>query len=349
MEWSAGGERTLLAVGSPRSAVLAGAPLTWADVRSARWGVVVATFTSELPRSVVRCRTVLSTERWSGGAVPRRKLLAATSPAPRLPEAGDRPTAPDVILSVRGLSVCYPATDGDRIAVHDVSLRVVAGETLGIVGESGSGKTAIARAVLGILRGGHIAGGHILLAGKDITGIAGFSPDMRAGLHISYIAQEPHASLDPTWRVGSLVAESLRRHRGLGRRAAWQAAIELFQRVHLDDPETVARKHPHELSGGMAQRVAIARALGSSPRLLVADEPTTALDVTVQAGILDLLRGIQADTGMAMLLITHDWGVVADICDPRRGAPRRRGGGGSRGGRAVRRRPARVHPLAAGR
>ena len=274
---------------------------------------------SAIGLTVIACGLVgdglrdVTTERWSG--VEQRKRPRAGIPAPALTAADASPGARDAILSVQRLSVRYPADGGDRTAVRDVSLHVSAGETLGIVGESGSGKTAIARAVLGILRGGAVTGGHVFFDGKDITGISGFSPDARAGLRIGYIAQEPHASLDPAWRVGSLVAESLRRHRGLGRRPAWHAAIELFERVQLDDPAAVARKYPHELSGGMAQRVAIARALTSSPRLLVADEPTTALDVTVQAGILDLLRDLQADTGMALLLITHDWGVVADICD----------------------------------
>jgi peptide/nickel transport system permease protein len=257
----------------------------------------------------------LAAERWAGGAGRRPKRPQAAAPAEHLTALSAGPTAPDAILTVHGLCVCFAAAGGDRIAVRDVSLHVSAGETLGIVGESGSGKTSIARAVLGILPGGHITGGHIVVNGQDITGIARFSPDARAALRIGYIAQEPHASLDPAWRVGSLVAESIRRHRGLSRRAAWQAAIELFSQVQLDDPAAVAHKYPHELSGGMAQRVAIARALTCRPRLLVADEPTTALDVTVQAGILDLLRSLQASTGMALLLITHDWGVVADICD----------------------------------
>jgi peptide/nickel transport system permease protein len=205
----------------------------------------------------------LTTERWSG--VPQRKRPPAGTPAAPLTAVDASPGAEDAILSVQRLSVRYPAAGGDRIAVRDVSLHVSAGETLGIVGESGSGKTAIARAVLGILRGGTVTGGRVIFDGKDITGIAGFSPDARAGLRIGYIAQEPHASLDPAWRVGSLVAESLRRHRGLGRRPARQAAIELFEQVQLDDPAAVAHKYPHELSGGMAQRVAIARALTSSP------------------------------------------------------------------------------------
>jgi peptide/nickel transport system permease protein len=139
--------------------------------------------------------------------------------------------------------------------------------------------------------------------------------DQRAVLRTGYIAQEPHASLDPTWRTGPLIAESVRRHRGVSRAEARRITTGLLEQVHLPDPAGVARKYPHELSGGMAQRVAIARALACQPRLLIADEPTTALDVTVQAAILDLLRELQAETGMGILIITHDWGVVADICD----------------------------------
>ncbi|MFC7266728.1 ABC transporter ATP-binding protein [Streptomyces lutosisoli] len=170
-------------------------------------------------------------------------------------------------------------------------------------------------AVLGILHGGRTTGGRVLLDGEDITDIAGFSPARRAALRIGHIFQEPHASLDPAWRVGDLIAESLQHHHGLDRATARQDAIDLLTRVRLREPEAVARRYPHELSGGMAQRVAIARALACRPRLLIADEPTTALDVTVQAEILDLLHGIQARTGMAVALITHDWGVVADLCD----------------------------------
>jgi peptide/nickel transport system permease protein len=135
------------------------------------------------------------------------------------------------------------------------------------------------------------------------------------GKQIALISQEPMASLNPVFRVGWQLAESLRRHQSLSRRAARVEAVELLRRVQLPDPEVVARRYPHELSGGMAQRVAIARALAGKPRLLIADEPTTALDVTVQAEILELLRGLQREHGMAILLITHNWGVVADICD----------------------------------
>ncbi|MEU9456625.1 dipeptide/oligopeptide/nickel ABC transporter permease/ATP-binding protein [Streptomyces sp. NPDC048277] len=255
----------------------------------------------------------LVTERWSGTTrpVPPPRVVVDRRPA----AAPSDTTDDDTVLRVEDLSIRYPSAEGHRTVVHGVNLALRAGETLGLVGESGSGKTAIARAVMGILVGGEIEAGRVGLAGQDITGIAHFAPAQRSRLRMGYVSQEPHASLDPSWRVGHLVAEALRRHRGLTAAQAREAAIALFDQVRLEDPEAVARRYPHELSGGMAQRVAIARALACRPRLLIADEPTTALDVTVQAEILDLLRGIQAETGMALLLITHDWGVVADLCD----------------------------------
>jgi len=259
----------------------------------------------------------IDTERWGiprrrPPKRPRRPRSRGASVTQGGPSMGvDDSSMPFDLLRIEDLSVAY----GAREVVSGVSCHLRYGETLGVVGESGSGKTAIARAVLGVLNGGTVTGGQIVLDGRDITDIAGYTPDQRASLRTGYIAQEPHASLDPTWRVGSLIAESVRRHRGVSRAEARRITIGLLAQVHLRDPETVARKHPHELSGGMAQRVAIARALACQPKLLIADEPTTALDVTVQAAILDLLREIQADTGMGILLITHDWGVVADICD----------------------------------
>jgi peptide/nickel transport system permease protein len=253
----------------------------------------------------------LDTERWGGTRPrpPKRRRRAAPT-AHRHPSMTVDESS-TTLLRIEELSVAY----GEREVVSRVSCHLRSGETLGVVGESGSGKTAIARAVLGVLNGGTVTGGRIVLDGRDITDIASYAADQRASLRTGYIAQEPHASLDPTWRAGPLIAESVRRHRGVSRAEARRIATGLLEQVHLPDPAGVARKYPHELSGGMAQRVAIARALACQPRLLIADEPTTALDVTVQAAILDLLREIQADTGMGILFITHDWGVVADLCD----------------------------------
>ncbi|MFT4210328.1 MAG: ABC transporter ATP-binding protein, partial [Microbacterium sp.] len=243
---------------------------------------------------------------------PRRPGHRHAAPAPVVaaPVAADGP-----LLQVRGLEISYGRPDDPTRVVHGIDLTVDAGETVGLVGESGSGKTATARAILGILRGGRITGGRVVLDGADITGIGDFSPAQRTRLGIGYIAQEPHLALDPNWTVGGQLVEALRHVRPtLSKADAREKALDLLRSVRLRDVETVMRKYPFELSGGMAQRVVIARALCEDPKLLVADEPTTALDVTVQAEILDLLRDIQRRTGMAVLIITHDWGVVADLC-----------------------------------
>jgi peptide/nickel transport system permease protein len=200
--------------------------------------------------------------------------------------------------------------------VHDVSFDVARGETVGIVGESGCGKTMTAMSILGLLpNGGEISDGRIVFDGRDLASMTEKQLREIRGKQIALISQEPMVSLNPAFRVGWQLAHCVRIHHGVSRREAERRAVALLERVHLPDPATVARRYPHELSGGMAQRVAIARALSGDPRLLIADEPTTALDVTVQAEILQLLREIQQEQGMAILLVTHDWGVVADICD----------------------------------
>jgi peptide/nickel transport system permease protein len=233
------------------------------------------------------------------------------------------PAADTALLSVRGLSVSRRGRAGSTPVVDDVSFDVLPGETLGLVGESGCGKTVTALAILRLLpaslavtsgQAGWAAGGAdqdgpdlLRLSGREFGGLRGSA--------LGYVSQEPQASLDPTGTVGSQLAEVVRRHDRAGRSAALARAAELLRQVELPDPEWTARAYPHELSGGMAQRVALALALAGRPRLLIADEPTTALDVTVQAELLALLRRLQRETGMAILLITHDWGVVADICD----------------------------------
>jgi peptide/nickel transport system permease protein len=227
---------------------------------------------------------------------------------------------PGVLLSVDGLSVSFssrsPATSPATRVVESVSFDVAEGETVGIVGESGSGKTVTTSAILGLLPGGgRIDEGRILFSGQDLAALPEEKLRAVRGREIAIVSQEPMISLDPAFRVSSQLEEALRHHRGLARRAARARAIELLASVHLPDPEAVARQYPHQLSGGMAQRVAIARALAGEPKLLIADEPTTALDVTVQAEILDLLRELRAVRGMSILLVTHDWGVVADLCD----------------------------------
>jgi peptide/nickel transport system permease protein len=231
--------------------------------------------------------------------------------APEPPEC-----RPGTLLSVEGLTVSFPSGHGRIRVIDGVSFDVVEGETVGIVGESGSGKTVTTSAVLGLLPGGgQIDQGRIVFSGRDLVGLPEEELRQVRGREIAVVSQEPMISLDPSFRVGWQLAEALRHHLGLSRRAARSRAVELLASVHLPDPEAVARRYPHELSGGMAQRVAIARALAGEPRLLIADEPTTALDVTVQAEILDLLRELSSTRGMAVLLVSHDWGVVADVCD----------------------------------
>jgi oligopeptide/dipeptide ABC transporter ATP-binding protein len=249
----------------------------------------------------------------------RPVVPAVTSSPPAVPgPATVNGAAP--LLSVRGLTIAVPGPDGPVTVVRDVDFDVAAGECVGLIGESGSGKTMIARSLLGLLpAGGAVTAGHALFrdrSGSTTVDLARLGEREFAairGRRIGLVSQEPSSSLDPSFRVGSQLAEVIRRHEPMSRRQARARVLELLATVRLADPERVARQYPHELSGGMAQRVSIALALAGNPALLVADEPTTALDVTVQAEILDLLRDLQARLGMAVLLVTHDWGVLADL------------------------------------
>jgi peptide/nickel transport system permease protein len=202
------------------------------------------------------------------------------------------------------------------MVVEDASFDINAGETVGLVGESGCGKTITAISMLGILpSGGSVVSGRVIFDGRDLTSATESELRRVRGKEIAFVSQEPMISLNPAFRVGVQLRDALRRHLHCSRRQARVRALSLLTQVHIPDPERVARLFPHELSGGMAQRVAIARALAGEPKLLIADEPTTALDVTVQAEILQLLRELKERLGMALLLVTHDWGVVADSCD----------------------------------
>jgi peptide/nickel transport system permease protein len=223
--------------------------------------------------------------------------------------AGDGAAA---MLSVRGLTV---GLDG-RTVVRDVNLDVAAGEVVGIVGESGCGKTMTARAILGLLpAGGTVTAGGVVFNGEDLTELGDKQLNRVRGAGIAFISQDPASSLDPLFTVGSQLREVIRRHHPQPRRQAHAEAQRLLRMVRLPDPVDVLRRRPGQLSGGMAQRVCIAMALAAKPQLLIADEPTTALDVTVQSEILALLRDLQHRLGMAVLLITHDWGVLADVCE----------------------------------
>jgi len=222
------------------------------------------------------------------------------------------------LLEVRDLRTTFTAGDGaPLVAVDGVSFSVGAGETLAIVGESGSGKSVTALSIMRLLPAGvgRIASGTIRLAGRDLTALS--EDEMRdvRGRHIGMIFQEPMTSLNPVHTVGAQVAEVVERHEGLTRDRALAHAVEMLALVGIPEPQRRAGSYPHQLSGGMRQRVMIAMALACRPSVLIADEPTTALDVTIQAQMLDLMEDLQARFGMALVFITHDLGVVATIAD----------------------------------
>ncbi|PPL20397.1 dipeptide/oligopeptide/nickel ABC transporter permease/ATP-binding protein [Microterricola pindariensis] len=221
------------------------------------------------------------------------------------------------LLVVDSLVVGYPLPDGELKRVVDgVSLSVNEGEVLGLVGESGSGKTQTAFAILGLLpEEAQIAGGALFFRGEDLIGMPEKARVKLRGKSIAYIPQEPMSNLDPAFRVGFQLVEPMRAQLGLSKSEATKQALELLARVGIPDPKRTFDAYPHQISGGMAQRVLIAGAISCNPDLLIADEPTTALDVTVQAEILDILRGLQKERNMAMVLVTHNFGVVADLCD----------------------------------
>ncbi len=220
------------------------------------------------------------------------------------------------LLSVRNLKTHFFNADGVTRAVDGVSFDVAAGETLGIVGESGCGKSVTALSVMRLLpeKVARIAEGSILFEGQDLAALDERAMRQVRGNRIAMIFQEPMTSLNPLLRVGEQIAEALRIHTGANRRAARQKAARMLRLVRIPDAEKRLDDYPHQFSGGMRQRVMIAMALACDPRLLIADEPTTALDVTIQAQILKLLIELKARTGAAVLLITHDLGVVAETC-----------------------------------
>jgi peptide/nickel transport system permease protein len=230
--------------------------------------------------------------------------------------AADAPTA-DSLLEIRNLGIAYPAPNGQRTeVVKGVTLSLKEGQTLGLVGESGSGKSQTAFATLGVLPNeALVISGSIRFDGRELIGLPEKEMRQVRGREIAYIPQEPMSNLDPSFRVGSQLVEGVRATLKVSRSEAKDRVLALLARCGIADPERTFHSYPHEISGGMAQRVLIAGAVASRPKLLIADEPTTALDVTVQAEILDLLRDLQAELGMAVLLVTHNFGVVADICD----------------------------------
>jgi oligopeptide/dipeptide ABC transporter ATP-binding protein len=220
------------------------------------------------------------------------------------------------LLDVRDLRTQFPTRAGLVKSVDGVSFKIGEGELLGLVGESGCGKSITALSIMGLIsQPGRIAGGSITFKGEELTTASPARMREIRGNDIAMIFQDPMTSLNPVYTVGEQIADALRLHRGLDRKAAWKAAIESMKEVAIPSPERRASDYPHQLSGGMRQRVMIAMALACDPELLIADEPTTALDVTIQAQILELLNGLRRSRKLAILLITHDLGVVAETAD----------------------------------
>ncbi|WP_306840663.1 dipeptide/oligopeptide/nickel ABC transporter permease/ATP-binding protein [Paenarthrobacter nicotinovorans] len=247
-------------------------------------------------------------------ATVRRSRAATVAPHEPLPSGPS-----GALLEVAGLSITHTRADNSRATVvRDVSFTVNTGEVVGLVGESGSGKSQTAFAILGLLpTSGYVSTGSAHFQGRTIVGPGSNPKDLQTlrGLHIGYVPQEPLANLDPSFTIGHQLVEPLRHHLRLNRTAARNEALSLLEYVGITEPRRTFAAYPHEISGGMAQRVLIAGAVSCSPSLLIADEPTTALDVTVQAEVLELLRRLQRESGMGLLMITHNLGVVADICD----------------------------------
>ena len=221
------------------------------------------------------------------------------------------------LLKVENLRIELTTRDGIAPVIDDLSLELNAGETLSFVGESGCGKSMTALALMGLLpeKVGRVAGGSILFNGEDLTKASPERLNEIRGNDISMIFQEPMTSLNPVFTIGEQIAEVLRRHRGMNKQAAWQRAIELLDAVRIPNPKNRVKDYPHQLSGGQRQRICIARALALRPQLIIADESVSALDVSVQARVLELLKALKTEFGIAYLFISHDMAVVENIVD----------------------------------
>ena len=225
---------------------------------------------------------------------------------------------PSPLLSLENLSTHYVSQQGTRVvrAVDEVTLSLNAGETLGIVGESGSGKSTLALSVLRLLpTAARIVGGRLMFEGENLVDKSDEEMRRVRGKRIAMILQDPMASLNPLFTIGDQVAEPMRVHEGVGRATAWNRARDLLKSVRIASPETRVTQFPHEMSGGMRQRIVGAIGISCEPRLLIADEPTTSLDLTIQAQYLNLLRDLQREHGLALIFITHNLGIVAKMCD----------------------------------
>ena len=223
----------------------------------------------------------------------------------------------ELILEVKNLQTSFFTDEGEVKAVNGVDFSIEKGKTIGIVGESGSGKSITSLSILRLLQepAGKVVGGEIIFKGENLLTKSKKEMMSIRGNNISMIFQEPMTSLNPTLTCGEQIAESIRIHQKLKRKEAWIKAVDMLRLVGIPSPEKRAKQYPFELSGGMRQRVMIAIALSCNPELLIADEPTTALDVTIQAQILDLMKKLQSELGTSLMLITHDLGVVAEMCD----------------------------------
>jgi oligopeptide/dipeptide ABC transporter ATP-binding protein len=221
------------------------------------------------------------------------------------------------LLEVRGLRTYFASERGEVRAVDGVDLSLERGRTLGIVGESGCGKSVTALSIMGLIPRppGKIAGGEVRFEGEDLLKVPPRRMRDLRGDKLSMIFQEPMTSLNPAFPVGEQISEAILRHKKVNKLQAQNQAVDMLRKVRIPSPERRARDYPHQLSGGMRQRVMIAMALACNPRLLIADEPTTALDVTIQAQILELMRLLRAELGTAIILITHDLGVIAELAD----------------------------------
>lgn len=220
------------------------------------------------------------------------------------------------LLEVNGLTTAFSGDHGEAVRVDHVSFYVEEGETICIVGESGCGKSVTSLSIMGLLgRGGAVTDGSVLFSGKNLLKLTEKELDQLRGNEISMIFQDPLTSLNPVFSVGSQIVESIRRHKKLPKKQAVRLAQEILEKVGMPDPNGMMKRYPHTLSGGMRQRAMIAMALCCSPSLLIADEPTTALDVTIQAQIMLLLKTLREESGMSMILITHDIGLVAEMAD----------------------------------
>lgn len=256
----------------------------------------------------VAIRDVLESRGDQGSA--RRRSL-------RPYQAGSAVPDEQALLSIRSLAIAYPGLGGqEKEVVHDVNVDVRAGEIVGLVGESGSGKTQSAFAALGVLPAtGRVVRGRIAIDGTEVIGLRPRQWRRLRSTTVAYVPQEPMSNLDPSFTIGSQLVEAIRAGTARTRAQAREHALDLLTQVEIVDPERTFAAYPHEISGGMAQRVLIAIAMSCDPKLLIADEPTTALDVTVQAEVLGLLRRLQRKRGLGVLLVTHNLGVVADLCD----------------------------------